>query len=215
MRCCSTMPVIARCFASYRLEEVIGALKADESEWAATELATLGTKSPLSCKVSLRLMEEGAGRASFEDEMRAEYALAGRVVRTHDFHEGVRALLIDKDNQPQWDPATPEEVDEEMLDVLFAPLHGHGEIFVQQFGGFTGEPAGDLMNLPPPAAAVATSAKLVVGSAARTLVEARGWGEAIDALPTAADALKLPESMRALAPRPVYARAPDAKAKAA
>jgi len=119
------MPVIARCFASYRLEEVIGALKADESEWAATELATLGTKSPLSCKVSLRLMEEGAGRASFEDEMRAEYALAGRVVRTHDFHEGVRALLIDKDNQPQWDPATPEEVDQEMLDVLFAPLHGH------------------------------------------------------------------------------------------
>jgi enoyl-CoA hydratase len=118
------LPVIARCFASYRLEDVLAALKADESEWAATELATLGTKSPLSCKVSLRLMEEGAERSSFEDEMRAEYALAGRVVRTHDFHEGVRALLIDKDNQPQWDPATPEEVDGEMLDVLFAPLHG-------------------------------------------------------------------------------------------
>ncbi|HEX6661292.1 MAG TPA: enoyl-CoA hydratase/isomerase family protein [Sphingomicrobium sp.] len=119
------MPAIARCFASYRLEEVLAALKADESEWAATELATLGTKSPLSCKVSLRLMEEGAERASFEDEMRAEYALAGRVVRTHDFHEGVRAVLIDKDNKPKWDPATPEEVDQEMLDVLFAPLHGH------------------------------------------------------------------------------------------
>jgi len=119
------LPAITRCFSSYRLEDVLTALKADESEWAATELMTLGTKSPLSCKVSLRLMEEGAGRASFEDEMRAEYALAGRVVRTHDFHEGVRALLIDKDNNPQWDPATPEEVDEEMLDVLFAPLHGH------------------------------------------------------------------------------------------
>jgi len=119
------LPAITRCFSSYRLEDVLAALKADESEWAATELMTLGTKSPLSCKVSLRLMEEGASRASFEDEMRAEYALAGRVVRTHDFHEGVRALLIDKDNNPQWDPATPEEVDEEMLDVLFAPLHGH------------------------------------------------------------------------------------------
>ena len=119
------MPAIARCFASYRVEEVIAALKADSSEWAATELATLQTKSPLSCKVSLRLMEEGAGRASFEDEMRAEYALASRVVRTHDFREGVRALLIDKDNSPQWDPATPEEVDQEMLDVLFAPLPGH------------------------------------------------------------------------------------------
>jgi enoyl-CoA hydratase len=44
------------------------------------------------------------------------------VVRTHDFREGVRALLIDKDNTPQWDPPTPEEVGEEMLDVLFAPL---------------------------------------------------------------------------------------------
>ena len=119
------LPAITRCFSSYRLEDVLAALKSDESEWAATELMTLGTKSPLSCKISLRLMEEGASRASFEDEMRAEYALAGRVVRTHDFHEGVRALLIDKDNNPQWDPATPEEVDEEMLDVLFAPLHGH------------------------------------------------------------------------------------------
>ena len=119
------LPAITRCFSSYRLEDVLAALKSDESEWAATELMTLGTKSPLSCKVSLRLMEDGARRANFEDEMRAEYALAGRVVRTHDFHEGVRALLIDKDNNPQWDPATPEEVDEEMLDVLFAPLHGH------------------------------------------------------------------------------------------
>ena len=119
------LPAITRCFATYRLEDICAALKADESEWAATELMTLGTKSPLSCKVSLRLMEEGAKRASFEEEMRAEYALAGRVVRTHDFREGVRALLIDKDNQPQWDPATPEAVDEEMLDVLFAPLHGH------------------------------------------------------------------------------------------
>jgi enoyl-CoA hydratase len=69
-------------------------------------------------------MAEGAKRTSFAEEMRAEYALAGRVVRTHDFREGVRALLIDKDNAPQWDPPTPEEVTDEMLDVLFAPLPG-------------------------------------------------------------------------------------------
>jgi len=119
------MPAIARCFASDRLEEVIAALQADESDWAQTELATLRAKSPLSCKVSLRLLAEGANRASFADEMRAEYALAGRVVRTHDFREGVRAVLIDKDNNPQWDPATPEDVDDEMLDVLFAALPGH------------------------------------------------------------------------------------------
>ena len=105
-----------------QLEEILAALAADESEWATSELATLETKSPLSCKVSLRLLAEGADRASFTDEMRAEYALASRVVRTHDFREGVRALLIDKDNEPQWDPATPGDVTDEMLDVLFQPL---------------------------------------------------------------------------------------------
>jgi len=100
-------------------------------------------------------------------------------------------------------------------DVAAAVIGGHGEIFVQQFGGSTGEPTGELMNLPPPAAAAMISAEFVVGSAARTLVDARGWGEAVDALPSAADTLELPERLRSLAPRPVYARAPDAKAKAA
>ena len=67
-------------------------------------------------------MEEGAARRSFTDEMAAEYALAAHVVRTHDFLEGVRALLIDKDNEPKWDPPTPEDVTDDMLDELFAPL---------------------------------------------------------------------------------------------
>jgi len=118
----TSLPFITRLFGSDRLEQILAALEADESEWATTELHTLRTKSPLSCKVSLRLMAEGANRTSFTDEMRAEYALAGRVARTHDFREGVRALLIDKTGDPQWDPATPEEVTDEMLDVLFAPL---------------------------------------------------------------------------------------------
>jgi len=117
-----SLPQITRFFASDSFEEILAALEADDSDWAQTELGTLKTKSPLSCKVSLRLMAEGAQRSNFADEMRAEYALAGRVVRTHDFREGVRALLIDKTGDPQWDPATPEEVTQEMLDVLFAPL---------------------------------------------------------------------------------------------
>ena len=118
----ANLPAISRLFASDRFEEILAALEAEESEWAKSELATLSTKSPLSCKVSLRLLADGATRASFTDEMTSEYALAGRVVRTHDFREGVRALLIDKDNAPQWDPATPEGLTDEMLDVLFAPL---------------------------------------------------------------------------------------------
>ena len=118
----SNLPFITRLFASDQLETILAALEEDESEWAETELHTLRTKSPLSCKVSLRLMAEGAARTSFTEEMRAEYALAGRMVRTHDFREGVRALLIDKDNSPGWEPATPEEVTDEMLDVLFESL---------------------------------------------------------------------------------------------
>ena len=115
---------INRTFASDSFEQVMEALAADESDWAAKELATLGTKSPQACKVSLRLLAEGARRPSFADEMRQEYRVATRVVRRHDFIEGVRALLVDKDNQPHWDPETPAGVSEAMLDEIFAPMPG-------------------------------------------------------------------------------------------
>jgi enoyl-CoA hydratase len=118
----ANLPAITKLFASDRLEDIIAALEADDSEWAEKERDTLGTKSPLSCKVSLRLLAEGAKRATFADEMRTEYALAGRVVKTHDFKEGVHALLIDKHNEPKWDPPVPEGVTDAMLDDLFAPL---------------------------------------------------------------------------------------------
>lgn len=113
---------INRLFESDSFEEVLAAIEADGSEWAAKELATLLTKSPQACKVSLRLLGEGARKASFADEMRQEYRVATRVVRRHDFVEGVRALLVDKDNLPNWEPATPEGVTETMLDEIFAPM---------------------------------------------------------------------------------------------
>ena len=90
---------------------------------------------------------------------------------------------------------------------------GHGELFVQQFD--QGKPAAALVNLAPAEAAEAISASTVVGSGARQLIEARGWGEARDLSPSAGDALKIPVMLRSLPPKPVYARAPDAKAKAA
>lgn len=121
-RFAETIPAINRTFASDRFEDVLAALEEDDSDWAQGELATLKSKSPLSCKVSLRLLAEGEHRSNFAQEMTVEYALAGRIVQTHDFKEGVRALLIDKDNAPQWDPPAPEGVTDEMLDALFAPL---------------------------------------------------------------------------------------------
>jgi hypothetical protein len=93
-------------------------------------------------------------------------------------------------------------------------IGGHGELFVQEFDGEL-RPKSELLNATPPAAAAATSAKIIAGSGARKLVDARGWGEARDLLPSAANALRLPEELRTLPARPVYARAPDARAKAA
>jgi enoyl-CoA hydratase len=119
--------LINRTFAADRYEDILTALEGDETEWAAKELATLRGKSPQACKVSLRLLAEGATMPSFADEMRQEYRVAARAVRRHDFLEGVRALLVDKDNQPRWDPPTPEGVTDAMLDEIFAPLPNREE----------------------------------------------------------------------------------------
>ena len=113
---------INKIFASDRLEDIFVALEKDGSEWAETELAALRTKSPQACKVSLRILSDGANMADFADEMRQEYAVAAHVVQRPDFAEGVRALLIDKDNSPHWNPATPEGVTDHMIDTIFAPM---------------------------------------------------------------------------------------------
>jgi enoyl-CoA hydratase len=113
---------IDRLFASDRLETIIAALEADGGEWAQQTLATLQTKSPQTMKVSLRLLLDGVSMPTFEDEMRQEYAVGAHVVQRHDFLEGVRAVIVDKDNAPKWDPSTPEGVTDHVIDQIFAPL---------------------------------------------------------------------------------------------
>ncbi len=113
---------IDRLFASDRMEDVVAALDADGGAFAAKQRAVLAGKSPTSCKASLRLLVEGRARASFAEEMTAEYALVCRICRTHDFIEGVRALIVDKDNAPRWEPGSIADVSDAMLDALFAPL---------------------------------------------------------------------------------------------
>lgn len=100
-------------------------------------------------------------------------------------------------------------------EVAAAVIGGHGEIFVQQFDGRSLEPASELRSVRPAEAAATIAANTVVGSAARQLVDCRGWGEAIEAMPSASDALRLPQRLRSLPAKPVYARAPDAKVREA
>jgi tRNA threonylcarbamoyl adenosine modification protein YeaZ len=95
--------------------------------------------------------------------------------------------------------------------VAAAVAGGHGELFVQQFDGSTLEPVSELFNLRPAEAAARITAPLVVGSGAERLVNVRGWGDARETWPSAADALRLPELQRSLPARPIYARAPDAR----
>jgi tRNA threonylcarbamoyl adenosine modification protein YeaZ len=96
-------------------------------------------------------------------------------------------------------------------EVAVAVVGGHGELFVQEFDAMTSEPTSELRNLLPIKAARFACAPLVIGSGAAQLVEARGRGEARSALPSAGDAIKLPKHLRNLPPKPVYARAPDAR----
>jgi len=118
---------IVKHFASDRFEDILASLDAGKSDWAAKERDTLGTKSPQTCKVALRQLAESAQLADFADNMRMEYRIASRVLTRPDFAEGVRAVITDKTNDPQWDPAAPEDVSEELLDQIFAPLPAEEE----------------------------------------------------------------------------------------
>ena len=100
-------------------------------------------------------------------------------------------------------------------EVATAVIGGHGELFMQQFNAATLTASSDLGNATPADAARVITAGLVVGSGAEQLVAARGWGESRELLPSAAKALRLPESLRSLAPKPIYARAPDARTREA
>ena len=113
---------INRLFASDRYEDILEALEKDDSDWAQKERDTLGTKSPQTCKVALRQLKEGAEMPDFASQIKQEYAIGAHVVGRHDFLEGVRALIIDKDNAPKWDPPTPEGVTDAMIDEIFAPM---------------------------------------------------------------------------------------------
>jgi enoyl-CoA hydratase len=113
---------IAKHFASDRLEDIIASLEGDASEWAARELATLRTKSPQTLKVALCQLADSARLTDFADNMVMEYRIAARVLTRPDFAEGVRAVIVDKTNDPQWNPATPEGVTDDLIASIFAPL---------------------------------------------------------------------------------------------
>ncbi|MFN0045693.1 MAG: enoyl-CoA hydratase/isomerase family protein [Sphingorhabdus sp.] len=117
-----TLFQINRHFASDRFEDILASLDADDGDWAMRESAALRSKSPQTCKVALRQLAESLKCGDFAENMAMEYRIASRVIVRPDFAEGVRAVIVDKDNAPQWNPAAPGDVTDEYLDAIFAPL---------------------------------------------------------------------------------------------
>jgi enoyl-CoA hydratase len=100
---------IDRCFGRDSLAEVLTALAGDADPWAAETLAVLRKKSPTLLLITFEMIRRGA-TLSFDECMRMEFRLSQVVAPAHDFIEGIRALIVDKDNRPTWRPATVEQV---------------------------------------------------------------------------------------------------------
>jgi enoyl-CoA hydratase len=125
-------PAIDRCFGGDTIEAILEALAAEaasgspDAGWAAETATALATKSPTSLKVTLRQLTIGRD-CDLEGALQLEYRLTQHFMAAHDFYEGVRALLIDKDQSPRWRPPSLAEVDEAMVAGYFAGL-GEGEL---------------------------------------------------------------------------------------
>jgi len=120
------LPEIENAFSRSSVEDVIAVLS-NGSPWAQEQAAILSTKSPQSMKVSWRLIEQGAGRVDFADEMRVEFRVASRVVQAHDFLQGVRAVILVKDGDPRWYPPTLSDMTLSAVDRIFSPLQPEDE----------------------------------------------------------------------------------------
>jgi enoyl-CoA hydratase len=120
-------PAIDRCFVGNSVEAILDALATEaagigaDASWAEDTRVSLCAKSPTSVKITLRQLTIGQDY-DLEGALSLEYRLVQHVMAAHDFYEGIRAALIDKDQKPQWRPATLAEVSDSMIDPYFAPI---------------------------------------------------------------------------------------------
>lgn len=111
--------VIDRCFAAPSLREIVAQLERDASPWAATAYERLRAASPFSVALTFAMIRQ-ARTLDLDTALRIEYLLAKRMWRRAEFQEGVRAMVVDKDRRPAWQPARIEEIDFPAVDALLA-----------------------------------------------------------------------------------------------
>lgn len=124
---------IDRCYAKPTAEAILAALDAEAGEGPRAAAATLRKASPTSVKLTLRLLREAKRDRRVEAAIDREYRVAVRCVAGHDFVEGVRAQLVEKDRNPRWQPATLEAVPDSDLEPYFASL-GEKELGLAKAG---------------------------------------------------------------------------------
>ncbi|MEZ5816399.1 MAG: enoyl-CoA hydratase/isomerase family protein [Hyphomicrobiaceae bacterium] len=115
-------PQIDRFFAKPSVEEILTELQTTTDPWAMKTRADLRQKSPLALKASLAAMRRAPALGSLEAALNAEFRLCTHLFERGEFPEGVRALLVDKDKSPRWNPPRLEDVTEAMIEALFAKL---------------------------------------------------------------------------------------------
>jgi 3-hydroxyisobutyryl-CoA hydrolase len=117
------LPTVDKCFDGDSVEEIVDNLHLDGSEWAMQTVRSLNKMSPTSLKICHRLLTMGK-ELSLRECLKLEHLLTNNITERYsgDFREGVRALIIEKDLKPKWNPKTLHEVKSEDLDGIFADL---------------------------------------------------------------------------------------------
>jgi enoyl-CoA hydratase len=110
--------VIDAAFSAPSVAEIVARLEADGGEFAAATLATLRAHSPSSVCWSFEVLRRGAGQ-NLPEALATELRLVRHVAMSAEFLEGVRAVVVDKDKSPKWQPATLEAVDLEKINEMF------------------------------------------------------------------------------------------------
>ncbi|MEM9575212.1 MAG: enoyl-CoA hydratase/isomerase family protein, partial [Pseudomonadota bacterium] len=118
---------------SHRMEEINELFAGDRasvirlqleqgSKWAKHQATKMAAKSPRSTTIALRQIRTGRYLSSVQDALRLEYRIATRLVGCDDFHEGVRARIVDKDNYPMWQPNSLKRIGQDDVAKYFLPL---------------------------------------------------------------------------------------------
>lgn len=109
-------------FSRDSVEDILGALKEEGGEWGAQQIEILAKMSPTSLKITHHQLREGSKMGSLAECLKMEYRMSQWCMAGHDFYEGVRAVLVDRDNTPHWDPPSLEGVTDKIVKQHFAPL---------------------------------------------------------------------------------------------